>query len=127
MRRWGAGVVSGLIEAVTEKLPIDHLSNILHSGGTDAVRNILRQMGIEATEESASYVMNFAADWAANDPDAQFSFAELVDQALGGALSGGFYATVGTVGGKALAGPQAAQTDVQQGQAGQRPFWQAEP
>ena len=123
----GRGVVSGLIEAVTEKLPIDHLSNILHSGGIDAVRNFLRQMGIEATEESASYVMNFAADWAANDPDAQFSFAELVDQALGGALSGGFYATVGTVGGKALAGPQAAQTDVQQGQAGQRPFWQAEP
>ena len=123
----GRGVVSGLIEAVTEKLPIDHLSNILHSGGIVAVRNFLRQMGIEATEESASYVMNFAADWAANDPDAQFSFAELVDQALGGALSGGFYATVGTVGGKALAGPQAAQTDVQQGQAGQRPFWQAEP
>ena len=123
----GRGVVSGLIEAVTEKLPIDHLSNILHSGGIVAVRNFLRQMGIEATEESASYVMNFAADWAANDPDAQFSFAELVDQALGGALSGGFYATVGTVGGKALAGPQAAQTNVQQGQAGQRPFWQAEP
>lgn len=123
----GRGVVSGLIEAVTEKLPIDHLANILHNGGTDAVRSILRQMGIEATEESASYVMNFAADWAANDPDAQFSFAELVEQALGGALSGGFYGTVGTVGGRALAGPQTAQTDVQQGQAGQRPFWQAEP
>lgn len=105
----GRGVVSGLIEAVTEKLPIDHLSNILHSGGIVAVRNFLRQMGIEATEESASYVMNFAADWAANDPDAEFSFAELVEQALGGALSGGFYATVGTIGGRALAGPQAAQ------------------
>lgn len=105
----GRGVVSGLIEAVTEKLPIDHLSNILHSGGIVAVRNFLRQMGIEATEESASYVMNFAADWAANDPDAEFSFAELVEQALGGALSGEFYATVGTIGGRALAGPQAAQ------------------
>ena len=105
----GRGVVSGLIEAVTEKLPIDHLSNILHSGGIVAVRNFLRQMGIEATEESASYVMNFAADWAANDPDAEFSFAELVEQALGGALSGGFYATVGTIGGRALAGPQTAQ------------------
>lgn len=123
----GRGVVSGLIEAVTEKLPIDHLASILRSGGTGTVRNILRQMGIEATEESASYVMNFAADWAANDPDAQFSFAELAEQALGGAVSGGFYGTVGTIGGRALAGPQTAQTDVQQGQAGQRPFWQAEP
>lgn len=109
----GRGVVSGLIEAVTEKLPIDHLSNILHSGGIVAVRNFLRQMGIEATEESASYVMNFAADWAANDPDAEFSFAELVEQALGGALSGGFYATVGTIGGRALAGPQTAQETVE--------------
>ena len=117
----GRGVVSGLIEAVTEKLPIDHLSNILHSGGIVAVRNFLRQMGIEATEESASYVMNFAADWAANDPDAEFSFAELVEQALGGALSGGFYATVGTIGGRALAGPQAAQETVEAPQAGNYP------
>lgn len=118
----GRGVVSGLIEAVTEKLPIDHLSNILHSGGIVAVRNFLRQMGIEATEESASYVMNFAADWAANDPDAEFSFAELVEQALGGALSGGFYATVGTIGGRALAGPQAAQETAAAPQANNYPL-----
>lgn len=118
----GRGVVSGLIEAVTEKLPIDHLSNILHSGGIVAVRNFLRQMGIEATEESASYVMNFAADWAANDPDAEFSFAELVEQALGGALSGGFYATVGTIGGRALAGPQAAQETVEAPRANNYPL-----
>lgn len=103
------GISSGLIEAVTEKLPIDTLADILNRGGTDAVRSILRQMGIEATEESASYVMNFASDWAANDPNAEFSFAELAESALGGMVSGGFYGTIGTAGGRAHAGAQTAQ------------------
>lgn len=112
------GISSGLIEAVTEKLPIDTLADILNRGGTDAVRNILRQMGIEATEESASYVMNFASDWAANDPNAEFSFAELAESALGGMVSGGFYGTVGTLGGRARTGAQTAQETATAPQAG---------
>lgn len=112
------GISSGLIEAVTEKLPIDTLADILNRGGTDAVRSILRQMGIEATEESASYVMNFASDWAANDPNAEFSFAELAESALGGALSGGVFGAAGTLGGRARAGAQAAQEPANVSQAG---------
>lgn len=103
----GRGIVSGIIEAVTEKLPIDTLADILNRGGTDAVRSILRQMGIEAGEESASYMMNLASDWAAADPDAQFSFADLAEQALGGAISGGVYGGAGTLIGRA--GAQTAQ------------------
>ncbi len=117
----GRGIVSGVIEAVTEKLPIDALADILNRGGTDVVRNILRQMGIEATEESASYVMNFASDWAANDPNAEFSFAELAEQALGGAVSGGFFGTIGTAGGRARAGAQTAQETAEAPQAGNYP------
>lgn len=103
----GRGIVSGVIEAVTEKLPIDTLADILNRGGTDAVRSILRQMGIEAGEEGASYMMNLASDWAAADPNAQFSFADLAEQALGGAISGGVYGGAGTLIGRA--GAQTAQ------------------
>ena len=76
----GRGTLSGIIEAVTEKLPLDTLADILQRGGTGAVRSILRQMGVEAGEESASYLMNYAADLAAADPNAQFSFAELAQE-----------------------------------------------
>lgn len=103
----GRGIASGIIEAVTEKLPIDTLADILNRGGTDAVRSILRQMGIEAGEESASYMMNLASDWAAADPNAQFSFADLAEQALGGAISGGVYGGAGTLIGRT--GAQTAQ------------------
>lgn len=105
----GRGVLSGVIEAVTEKLPIDTLADILNRGGTDAVRSILRQMGVEAGEESASYMMNLASDWAAADPDAQFSFAELAQNALGGAISGGVFGAAGTLGGRVRTGAQTAQ------------------
>lgn len=115
----GRGIVSGVIEAVTERMPIDELAGILRSGGQDAVRSILRQMGVEATEESASYLMNYAADWAANDPDAQFSLAELAEQALGGAVSGGVFGGAATIGGRmAGTGAQTAQTSAGTTQAG---------
>ena len=103
----GRGVAAGVIEAVTEKLPLDEMANLLQTGGKKAVWNILRQMGVKAGEESASYVMNYVADLAANDPDAKFSFAELAQAALGGAVSGGVFGTAGTtIGGRRTqAGP----------------------
>lgn len=78
------GLTSGAIEAATERLPLGQMSKILHSGGVNAVKNILIQMGEEATEESASYFLNYVADLAANDPDAKFSLAELTQSAAGG-------------------------------------------
>lgn len=91
------GLTSGAIEAVTEKLPLEQMSKILHSGGTNAVKNILRQMGSEATEESVSYFMNYVADLAANDPDAKFSLQELAQSAAGGAFGGLVFGTAGAI------------------------------
>ena len=94
------GTVSGIIEAATEKLPLERMAEILHSGGTNAVRNILRQMGTEATEEGVSYFLNYVSDLAAADPDAKFSLAELAQSAAGGAFGGLVFGTAGTVGAK---------------------------
>lgn len=100
----GRGIVSGLVEGVTEKLPLESMADILRVGGNGFVRNMLRQMGVEASEETASYVMNFVSDWAANDPKAQFSFEEMAQSALGGAISGGFFGTAGTLVGRSMQG-----------------------
>lgn len=96
----GRGTVSGIIEAATEKLPLERMAEILHSGGTNAVKNILRQMGTEATEEGVSYFLNYVSDLAAADPDAKFSLAELAQSAAGGAFGGLVFGTAGTVGTK---------------------------
>lgn len=95
------GLTSGAIEAATERLPLGQMSKILHSGGTNAVKSILRQMGSEATEESASYFLNYVADLAANDPEAKFSLAELTQSAASGAFGGLIYGTAGSLGSKA--------------------------
>lgn len=96
----GRGTVSGIIEAATEKLPLERMAEILHSGGANAVKNILRQMGTEATEEGVSYFLNYVSDLAAADPDAKFRLAELAQSAAGGAFGGLVFGTAGTVGAK---------------------------
>lgn len=95
------GLTSGAIEAATERLPLGQMSKILHSGGVNAVKNILIQMGEEATEETASYFMNYVADKAAQDPNAKFSLQELAQSAAGGAFGGLVFGTAGAVGSRA--------------------------
>lgn len=90
------GLISGGIEAATEKFSIDNLLGAF-TNNKGALVNILSQMGVEASEEAASYVLNYAADKAARDPNAQFSVDELIDSALGGAFSGGIYGAGGQV------------------------------
>lgn len=94
------GLTSGAIEAATERLPLGQMSKILHSGGVNAVKNILIQMGEEATEESTSYFLNYVADLAANDPDAKFSLQELAQSAAGGAFGGLVFGAAGALGAK---------------------------
>ena len=91
------GLTSGAIEAASERLPLGQMSKILHSGGVNAVKNILIQMGEEATEETASYFMNYVADKAAQDPEAKFSLQELAQSAAGGAFGGLVFGTAGAV------------------------------
>lgn len=93
---FGRSLISGGIEAATEKIPLDNLLEVIKTGGKDAIRNILQQMGTEATEESISYVTNYIVDKAYQDPEAEFSWAELAKAAAGGALSGGVFVAAGT-------------------------------
>ena len=92
------GLVSGGIELVTEKIPLGSLAKILGGkSGTNAAKNILKQMGIEASEESASYVANYLADKIAKDPKAEWSWQELMENAAAGAVSGGVFGTAGSM------------------------------
>ena len=118
------GLVSGGIEALTEKIPLESLTKIIKgTTGASFVKNLLKQMGIEATEESASYTANYLADKIAKDPNAEWSTRELLENAAAGALSGGFFAAGGQAIGSALnrqavteaaaPAPQQTQTDLE--------------
>ncbi len=104
------GAVSGGIELATEKLSIDNFLEIAKGvGAKNAVKNLLRQMGVEASEEGASYALNFIADKAASDPNAEFSLAEMANAAAGGAFSGGIFGGAGLAVNRLLYAPQTAQ------------------
>lgn len=103
------GVVSGGIEAATEKIPLENLLSVVKTGGNSALRNLLRQAGIEAGEESVSYLANYIADLAAQDPEAEFSLQELARSAAGGGISGGVFGGA-AMGVNALTRPRANQT-----------------
>ena len=92
----GRGIVSGVIEAATEKSPMESLANIATKGGKGLVNNIAKQALSEAGEESLGYAANYAADVAANDPNAHFSLSELGQNALGGAAGGAMFGGIGT-------------------------------
>ena len=97
------GLVSGGIEAFTEKIPMDHLFKMVkNGGGTSFLKAVAKQTGIEAGEESASYAMNWLADKAAQDPNAKFSLKELLENAAVGAISGGVFGAGGHVIGSAM-------------------------
>ena len=90
------GLAAGGIEAATEKIPLDNLMDLIKTGGKSALKNLLKQAGVEAGEESLSYVMNYIADKAARDPEAEFSLSELASSAGGGAFSGLVFGGFGT-------------------------------
>lgn len=97
------GLVSGGIEAFTEKIPMDSLLKLVKGGGgTNFIKAVAKQAGIEATEESASYTMNWLADKAARDPNAKFSLSDLAENAAVGAISGGVFGAGGHVIGSAM-------------------------
>lgn len=97
------GLVSGGIEAFTEKIPMDSLLKLVKGGGgTNFIKAVAKQAGIEATEESASYTMNWLADKAARDPRAKFSLSDLAENAAIGAISGGVFGAGGHVIGSAM-------------------------
>lgn len=97
------GLVSGGIEAFTEKIPMDSLLKLVKGGGgTNFIKAVAKQAGIEVTEESASYTMNWLADKAARDPKAKFSLSDLAENAAIGAISGAAFGAGGHVIGSAI-------------------------
>ena len=96
------GLVSGGIEALTERLPIKNLVDIVKtSGGANFLVDVAKQAGLEAGEETASTVLNHVADLVNQDPEAELSLMELAEAAAVGAISGAGFGAVGSViGGK---------------------------
>ena len=85
------GIISGGIDGIIDRLmPIRNLLKIVKgAGGASALAAIAKQSGTEATEESISYLLNYAADRLAQDPNAQLSVNDLLESAAIGAISGG--------------------------------------
>ena len=117
----GRGLIAGGIEAATEKIPIENLLSIVKTGGKGAIRNLFKQAGVEATEEGASYIANYLVDVAAQDPDAEFSLEELLQQSMGGAISGFGMAGAGSLVNYATSAPQRATGRAGNAQAGNVP------
>ena len=106
----GRGVTSGVIEGITEKMGLDNLFDLVKTGGKTAVKNVLKQAGVEGTEEGFSYVFNLLADKAAKDPNAQFNWDELLQSIASGAISGLFFGAAGTAANRGQADPGNAET-----------------
>lgn len=105
------GIGSGAITYGTSKIGLDNLlesfagktmaQSGLKNGLKSAARNIGIQAGSEGLEEVLEYIGNYGIDkWGANDPNANFSWAELGKNALAGAAAGGLMGGIGSAAGK---------------------------
>lgn len=101
----GRGVTSGVIEGITEKMGLDSLFDVVKTGGRTALKNVLKQAGVEGTEEGFSYVFNYVADKMAKDPNAQFNWQDLLKQIGSGAISGLAFGAGATAVNRAQADP----------------------
>lgn len=82
------GAMSGAVSGVTNKLPIEQGAELIAGGGPGVLRAMARQALSEGGQEASEYAADYGLDVLAGDPDANFSLAELGQQALGGALGG---------------------------------------
>lgn len=99
----GRGIVSGSIEALTEKIGLDRVAEgvkLAKPAAKSFVRNefenMAKQFSTEFLEEGASNILNYAADRLANDRNAKFSWKDLLYESTIGGLTGA--ATGGAVG-----------------------------
>lgn len=82
------GAMSGAVSGVTNKLPLEQGAELIAGGGPGVLRAMARQALSEGGQEASEYAADYGLDVLAGDPDANFSLAELGQQALGGALGG---------------------------------------
>ena len=90
------GVAVAAIEAMTEKMPLDNLADMVKKGGKSFIVNLFKQAGIEAAEEGVSYTMNYILDKAEGDPNAKLDWNEFFQSVKLGGLSGLFFGLGGT-------------------------------
>lgn len=82
------GAMSGAVSGVTNKLPLEQGAELIAGGGPGVLRAMARQALSEGGQEASEYAADYGLDVLAGDPGANFSLAELGQQALGGALGG---------------------------------------
>ena len=73
----GTAATSGVIEVLTEKIPLDNLFKVAKSGGKQTVKqiigNVLKQAGVEGTEEGISELANAFADNVINQDESDWN------------------------------------------------------
>lgn len=112
--------LSGAVSAITNKLPLEQGAELMAGNGPGLVRAMARQALSEGGQEASEYAADYGLDVLAGDPDANFSLAELGQQALGGALGGAISAAGSSLIGSSVNRLREAQenapvdTDVQQ-------------
>ena len=57
------GLAKAMVEFITEKIPMDRLTDLIKGGGKSLLRNMAAQAGEEATTEVASYAASILAEW----------------------------------------------------------------
>lgn len=80
--------LSGAVSGITNKLPLEQGAELIAGNGPGVLRAMARQALSEGGQEASEYAADYGLDVLAGDPDANFSLAELGQQALGGALGG---------------------------------------
>lgn len=83
----GRGVISGVIEGLTEKIGLDNLFGLVKSNNIRALSSILKQAAAEGGEEGLSNILNYAVDWASGDRK-DFDWDDFARSVRQGALSG---------------------------------------
>lgn len=144
------GTVSGALEGITEKIPMDNLFSLIRGGKqttAQAVRSVLRQAGIEASEETVNSYLGALNDMvimgenseynrlvsqltgegmdaslAAREAAKEIFVAQPLESALSGAVSGGIMAGGASAAGRALSGYTQARQNNLEGQAIDRAY-----
>lgn len=77
------------VDALTDKIPLDQLANVALSGNTNVFVNMLKQAGIEASNEGASILGSYIAEAAILKDSSQYSQSveAYMDQALSQGMS----------------------------------------
>ena len=79
------------VDALTDKIPLDQLANVAMSGNTNVFVNMLKQAGIEASNEGASILGSYIAEAAILKDSSQYS--QSVEAYTDQALSQGMFET----------------------------------